>query len=343
MTNDRKHDITNEMLAAFLDGNTSAADTMRVIEAADHDPELSDVIRLAADIDADLALKRSGRTAPLPLPDAALPMPAAMPMPAAALPVGALAARRGDGYLCDIECEEFVLRQLGIESTHLSLLDTACRNRWMKDRGMPLYNIGRLLEKHRLAVSRRYDATTADLRGWIAEGYQVIAVVAEDVLYDVLPPGMDMPAPDHAVVVHAVEGDDVVLFDPDTEEELTPTHISFFETAWATSQHYVVVVNTAERFVYDPSPIRLDDVSLPAGLDDLEEAIAENAHEVWAKARQSEGWTYGPERDDALRQTHDMLPYCLLPEEEKRYDRDMATQTLKLVQKLGYEIRRKQS
>ena len=71
----------------------------------------------------------------------------------------AMAAKQKENYLCDIECEEFILHQFGIETTHKTLLDEAYRNCWLKDKGMPLYNIGRLLEKNNLSVSRRYDST----------------------------------------------------------------------------------------------------------------------------------------------------------------------------------------
>lgn len=75
---------------------------------------------------------------------------------------------------------------------------------------------------------------------------------------------------------------------------------------------YLVVVNTTDRFVYEPSPIGLDDVTLSPDLTELREAIAENAHEIWAKARTDQGWTYGPERNDQKKQTPDMVPYCNL-------------------------------
>lgn len=89
---------------------------------------------------------------------------------------------------------------------------------------------------------------------------------------------------------------------------------------------------------YVPKPIDLSDVELSEELNDLREAIAENAHEVWAENRMAEGWKYGPQRDDALKQTPDMVPYSQLPESEKNYDREMAVKTIKLLIKLGYDI-----
>ena len=92
---------------------------------------------------------------------------------------------------------------------------------------------------------------------------------------------------------------------------------------------------------YIPHPIDLSDVELPAHLDSLREAIAENTHEVWAAGRMKEGWTYGPERDDKLKKHPDLIPYSDLPEGEKQYDRDTAVNTIKLVIKLGYNIVKK--
>ena len=89
---------------------------------------------------------------------------------------------------------------------------------------------------------------------------------------------------------------------------------------------------------YVPKPIDLSDVELTEDLNELREAIAENAHEVWAENRQAEGWSYGPQRDDKLKQTPDMVPYSQLPESEKEYDREMAIKTIKLLYKLGYDI-----
>lgn len=89
---------------------------------------------------------------------------------------------------------------------------------------------------------------------------------------------------------------------------------------------------------YIPQPIDLSDVVLTEDLKELREAIAENAHEIWAEKRQLEGWSYGPHRDDHLKQTPDMVPYSQLSEKEKEYDRIMAMKTIKLLKKLGYDL-----
>ena len=80
------------------------------------------------------------------------------------------------------------------------------------------------------------------------------------------------------------------------------------------------------------------DVQLPQELNELVEKMAKNVHEVWAQSRISQGWTYGPERNDALKHHPCLVPYEDLPEVEKAYDRDTALGTLKLICKLGFTI-----
>ena len=89
---------------------------------------------------------------------------------------------------------------------------------------------------------------------------------------------------------------------------------------------------------YVPKPAQTDDIVLSEELNSLVEAMAKNVHEVWAESRILQGWTYGPERNDALKTHPCLVPYEELPEVEKAYDRDTAVGTLKLICKLGFKI-----
>ena len=89
---------------------------------------------------------------------------------------------------------------------------------------------------------------------------------------------------------------------------------------------------------YIPEPMDLSLVDLPESLIQLSERIAENVHQVWAKARIDEGWTYGEKRDDIHKKHPCLVPYDELPEEEKEYDRNTAMNTIKMVKKLGFRI-----
>jgi ryanodine receptor 2 len=89
---------------------------------------------------------------------------------------------------------------------------------------------------------------------------------------------------------------------------------------------------------YIPKPAQTDDIVLSEELNGLVEAMAKNVHDVWAESRISQGWTYGPERNDVLKHHPCLVPYEELPEVEKAYDRDTAVGTLKLICKLGFKI-----
>ena len=91
---------------------------------------------------------------------------------------------------------------------------------------------------------------------------------------------------------------------------------------------------------YTPRPIPLEDVALPPELEELAELLAKNVHEVWAAGRIREGWRWGPERSVRDKTTPCLIPYEALPASEKAYDRSTAMDTLRLIQKLGYTIRR---
>lgn len=89
---------------------------------------------------------------------------------------------------------------------------------------------------------------------------------------------------------------------------------------------------------YSPKPVNTDHIVLSDDLLQLTEQIAENVHDVWAASRISEGWTFGPERNDVQKETPCLVPYSELPEVEKEYDRNTALQTIKLILSLGYSI-----
>lgn len=92
--------------------------------------------------------------------------------------------------------------------------------------------------------------------------------------------------------------------------------------------------------MYTPEPVDTCSVVLQPELLELTEQIAANVHDVWAKNRISEGWTYGVKQDGAAKTTPCLVPYDQLPEREKAYDRNTVLETLRLIVKLGYRIER---
>lgn len=307
---DNYNNITDEQIAAFLDGNVNLEEANDVLSAMDSDGELSEILALSPQIDAEIdAEKRK------------------------ILPMYALAASNSEN-LCSFECEVFILQHLDFDIDNWSLLETAKANNWVREEGTPLHSVGKLLELKGLYVKRKYDSTLHELDESLNGNQQVIAIIDRNILEDV----QEGKNPSyHAIYITDVEDDGSITYlNLDTLLEEFIEKEAFLK-AWKSSGNYMV---TASQYVggYNPQPINVDDIDLDANLEELTEAIAENAHDIWARARMDEGWTYGPVRDDAKKQHPDLIPYAQLPDSEKEYDRLMAMNTLRLVRRLGYDI-----
>ena len=92
---------------------------------------------------------------------------------------------------------------------------------------------------------------------------------------------------------------------------------------------------------YIPQPVDTSDVKLPEELNTLLEAMAKNVHEIWAQERINQGWKYGEKRDDNQKHHPCLVPFEELLDSEKVYDRNTSVETLKLILKLGFEIKKK--
>ena len=89
---------------------------------------------------------------------------------------------------------------------------------------------------------------------------------------------------------------------------------------------------------YTPQPIDTTKIALSQSLLQLTESLAAHAHDIWAKERIKQGWTYGPQRNDELKEHPCLVPYDQLDDSEKQFDRNAALETLKLISALGYQI-----
>lgn len=85
----------------------------------------------------------------------------------------------------------------------------------------------------------------------------------------------------------------------------------------------------------------MKNITLPEELQQLTELMAENVHNVWMNARREQGWTYGSERNDKLKQHPSLVPYSQLSEEEKDYDRNTSLETIRFILDNGFEIIKK--
>ena len=96
-----------------------------------------------------------------------------------------------------------------------------------------------------------------------------------------------------------------------------------------------------ENSPYSPVPIEVDGVEVPPELAPLVELLAENTHDLWARQRLQDGWTWGPARNDERKHHPGLVHYAELPASEQEYDRIIVVQTLKTIVKLGYDVRKR--
>ena len=309
--------ISDELLAAFLEGNTSKEETQRILQAMKTDKELQEVLSVALQTDKEIPLVYH----PDSDSDDVLPM----------LQMAAL----GGENVCAVLCEFFILNQHHITYNQESLFEAARNKGWLKPEGTPLYCLGNLLAFSGLLINRKFDSSLDDIRQAIAEDCDVMVGVDREKLYAEEIDLEDLT--NHAVVVTDINETSVSVFDPYEAKNISKIPIADFLNAWNESHNYMIkVLHSVED--YEPHPIDVDSIPLNGDLEQLQDAIAENAHNVWAKARIKEGWTYGKEFDDEKKEDPTIMPYTALPDSEKEYDRLTAFNTIKLVKKLGFDI-----
>ena len=319
--------ISDELLAAYMDGNTTLEETQMVLDAAADDAELKELMQLSIRVDEelegmDLCLKPSSERP---------------------LPVLKRAAKNTVDNLCAIRCEGYALRSFGIDVPDEVLEQKAKEKNLLREDGMPLHNMGFLSGFYGSYTTRRYDRSLDDISKALKAGKVAITVIdnTELGLSPLQARRQDLDSgynPNHAIVIKSVDfkKKTIDICDPGISESLKTYPLDVFTEAWDDSCNYLVTIcNHAQ---YDPQPQDLSDVELEDELIELREDIAENAHEVWAQARKLEGWTYGPKRDDKKKIDPDMRPYQLLPESVKKDYRRMAINTIKLVKKFGWDL-----
>jgi hypothetical protein len=81
-------------------------------------------------------------------------------------------------------------------------------------------------------------------------------------------------------------------------------------------------------------------LALPEEVGPDLELLAEHVHNVWGAKRLAEGWRYGPERNSRKHTMPSLVPYSDLPADEQDYDREMVTETVKMLIHLGFRVTR---
>lgn len=235
MAKDNSLPITDELVASFLDGNTTAEQTLAMLKAARHDAELRELLEISHRVDDDMVFSITGRHLHERL----------SLTPEEALAASDITTRN----LCAVQCEAYILQQQGIDIPFDTLVEQAQSNSWITSEGMPIANIGKLLELHSFSVSRKYLASTKDILQALANGHHLIAVIdggelVGDPEQEALEDALIGEIPDHAVVITAYNPSRklIAIYDPQTIPVLDEYPLARFMGAWKDSRKFVVEV-----------------------------------------------------------------------------------------------------
>ncbi|XP_070577063.1 ryanodine receptor 2-like isoform X7 [Ptychodera flava] len=89
---------------------------------------------------------------------------------------------------------------------------------------------------------------------------------------------------------------------------------------------------------YKPAPYNLSSVILTPKMERLVEQLAGNAHNVWAKDRIEQGWTYGLTEDSVYKRNPQLVPFSQLDDTAKKLNRDTASETVRTILGFGYNL-----
>ena len=223
-----KHILSDELIAAYLDGNATAEECLLILQATEHDAQLRERLRVSLTVDAEmgLLLQQSHH-----------------------LPTMAMAANCQEGSFCCLQCEKFILRRRAISYDEQQLLDNALRNGWLKENGTALHNVGRHLEQAGLSVVQRYDCQLQDIAAALEQGHDVIVAVDGGELLgnphlEQIEDALLGEMPDHTVVVIACDMDaqTITLFDPNSLNQEDTYPLARFINAWKDARNYLVTI-----------------------------------------------------------------------------------------------------
>ena len=215
----KKVKITDEMLAAYLDGNATMEETVAILHAAEQDPDFREMLSLAMD---DVTSGRGARQE------------------------YAMVAKGATDNLCAIHCEQYVLQKFGITRSVEELMSLATEIGTLKEDGTPMEKLGALCEHLGLRVERVKKAYLQDIKNALAAGMEVIVAVDSGELYgDYLEEHVEDlfigQIPDHSVVILSCD-DDIVCFDPIKGTHPVTVSEERFQDAWKDAEWFMVTI-----------------------------------------------------------------------------------------------------
>ncbi|XP_041645474.1 ryanodine receptor 2 [Cheilinus undulatus] len=89
---------------------------------------------------------------------------------------------------------------------------------------------------------------------------------------------------------------------------------------------------------FKPAPLDLSQVILSPAHEALVNLLAENDHNVWARERIKQGWTYGAQQDVKAKRSPYLVPYSLLDERSRRVGFESVREAVCTLLAYGYSL-----
>ncbi|XP_074531886.1 ryanodine receptor 2 [Halichoeres trimaculatus] len=89
---------------------------------------------------------------------------------------------------------------------------------------------------------------------------------------------------------------------------------------------------------YKPAPLDLSQVFLNPAHEELVKLMAENDHNVWARERIKQGWTYGAQQDVKAKRSPYLVPYSLLDERSRKGGMESVREAVCTLLAYGYSL-----
>lgn len=293
---DSADNISDELLAAYIDGNTTAEEN-EMIKASMPIEDLNDIAELSQDslsfeeqlhlYDGDYGYWELGIAPVLDINNSNnhindIDMERDIYYASAQFGEQPLIDVSGEVYqwyndTCAIRSQQLVLERFGIEVPQEMLIEIAENNGWYHvdgGSGTPMNCIGNLLEYYGVPSTSVVGANVGNLVAELAQGHQVIVGVDSGELHNgaIMESLKDFflgDTPDHALIVAGIDLTDpdnayVVLKDPGTGDVAKPYPLEQFMDAWKDSNCFMVSTDipTPDYELFQNSLSSIDGVSM---------------------------------------------------------------------------------
>uniref|UniRef100_A0A8C4H809 Ryanodine receptor 2b (cardiac) n=1 Tax=Dicentrarchus labrax TaxID=13489 RepID=A0A8C4H809_DICLA len=115
-------------------------------------------------------------------------------------------------------------------------------------------------------------------------------------------------------------------------------HIGLMDEHAVERVKYMRLATKYQPSEYRPAPVDLRQFLLSPAHEEAVNLLAENDHNVWARERIKQGWTYGTQQDVKAKRSPYLVPYSLLDEKSRRVGRESVREAFCTLLAYGYSL-----